>query len=420
MQWNPITTRRDFLRSGLALVGFGATVPAFVSRLAWAIGGPEDSAETAAARANLSEDRVLVIVQLAGGNDGLNTVIPFEDDVYHKSRPRLAIPANQVLRLKGSIGLHPAAAELKRLHDEGWLAIVQGVGYPNPNRSHFKSTDIWETASPDGRRHRGWLGRYFDNACSGCDPLPPESAIALTSEAPLSLQGDRFQPLAFDDPRALQWDAGRDPLLARAREKLSEPDAKPVDSELTYLRRVAVDATVSADRIRRAASGPSPVDYPRSAFAQALRTVARLVAAKMPARVYYVSLGGFDTHSDQKPRHERLLQTFSSTMRAFLKDLREIGHLDRVLVMTFSEFGRRVAENSAGGTDHGQAAPMFLFGSKLKPGLHGKASDLRKLSQGDVAFTTDFRQVYATVLEKWLRADSKAILGGSFTPLAVI
>ncbi|MBI1851013.1 MAG: DUF1501 domain-containing protein [Planctomycetes bacterium] len=415
-----IQTRREFLGTGLALIGFGATVPSFVDKLAWAIGSPDDAPLTAS-KPGVPEERVLVIVQLAGGNDGLNTVVPFEDDVYYKSRPRIAIAKKDVLRLDARVGLHPSAADLKRLFDDAKLAIVQGVGYPNPNRSHFTSTDIWETASPDGREHRGWIGRYFDCSCKGADPCPPENAIALSPTAPLALQGDRFQPIAFNDPQSLEWQGGRDPNLAAAHDALNKPGAaaSPHDP-LAFLERVAMDAQVSAEKIRRAAAGPSPVEYPRLPFAQALRGVARLVAANLPTRVYYVSLGGFDTHSDQKGRHERLLEGFGSAIRAFLADLEKTGHLDRVLVMTFSEFGRRVAENGAGGTDHGQAAPLFVFGKKIKPGLFGTHSDLRELREGDVPFTTDFRQVYATVLDGWLRADSKAILGATFSRLSFV
>lgn len=430
MSLGSITTRREFLHKGLTLVGFGATVPSFVSRLAWAIGKPEDVSLTAA-RPGVPDDRVLVIVQLAGGNDGLNTLIPFDDDVYHRSRPRLAVPSKTVVRLTDRVGLHPAAVDLKILHDEGLLSIVQGVGYPNPNRSHFRSTDIWESASPDGRVRQGWIGRYFDHACSGAAPGPPEKGIALTPELPLTLCGDRFRGVAFTDPRTLIWDDRRDRRLAEAHEALDRPPA-PKEKEAggppapgpslesperAFLERVSMDARLSADEIGRAARAASGVEYPRSSFAQVLRTVARLIASPLRTRVYYVSLTGFDTHSDQKARHDRLLRELAAAMRAFLGDLRKEGCLDRVAVMTFSEFGRRVAENSAGGTDHGEAAPLFLFGSKIKPGLHGSPPDLGKLNRGDVPFTIDFRRVYAAVLSQWLRADASAVLGSGFPPL---
>jgi uncharacterized protein (DUF1501 family) len=415
MTFDTPDTRREFLGKGLALLGFGATVPTFVSRLAWAMSPQSESSATSHA----ADERVLVVVQLAGGNDGLNTVIPFDDDEYHRARPTLAIPKKDVLRLDARVGLHPSALDLKRLHDAGRLAIVQGVGYPNPNRSHFTSTDVWETASPDGRQHRGWVGRYFDCACKGADPPPPESAIAIADSAPLALQGDRFQPVAFEDPRSLEWLGSKSPALSAAHDALDRASA-PAASPLAFLQRVALDAKASAETIRRAATGPSPVDYPRFPFAQALRGVARLIAAKLPTRVYYVSLGGFDTHSDQKGRHERLLESLGAALRSFVADLEKTGQLERVLVMTFSEFGRRVAENGSGGTDHGQAAPLFVLGKSIRPGVHGSAPDLRRLNEGDLAFTTDFRQVYATVLDGWLRADSKAILGGSFAHVSFL
>ncbi|MBI1852192.1 MAG: DUF1501 domain-containing protein [Planctomycetes bacterium] len=405
-------TRREFLTQGLTLVGFGATVPMFVNQLAWAIGSPLD-APLVQSRPGVSDERVLVIVQLAGGNDGPNTVVPFDDDVYRKRRPTIAVAKNEVLRLDSVVGLHPAAVDLKRLWDGGRMAIVQGVGYPNPNRSHFTSTDIWETASPNGRERRGWIGRYFDCACKGTDRLPPQSAITLTESEPLALQGDHFQPAAFEEPRSLEWKGGQNPLLQSAHEALDRWPT-PASRLAAFIQRVSMDAKISAEALRRVESRASAVEYPQSPFAQALRRVARMITANLPTRVYYVSLGGFDTHSDQRVRHAQLLEELGRTMRAFVSDLEITGHIDRVLVTTFSEFGRRVAENGAGGTDHGQAAPLFVFGKNIKPGLAGKHPDLQRIPDGDVAFTTDFREVYATILDKWLHADSKAILGASF------
>jgi len=406
------TTRRDFLSRSLTLLGASATVPVFLARTVRALG-----AQPSRSRGH----RVLVVVQLAGGNDGLNTVIPYTNDFYYKLRPRLALPAGSVHRLTSEIGLHSAADGLKTLFDDGLLAVVQGIGYPNPNRSHFKSMDVWHTASPDGRMHEGWIGRYFDNCCSGQDL---KLGLALTGEPPLAMQGREFMPVTFERPEALSMRASNDQTLGQAMDKLNRPAPRtPARSEntLDFLRRTSLEARVSADEIQRAArAGSSDAEFPSNELGQSLRTVARLIAADLPTRVYFVSLGGFDTHSGQAGRHERLMRDLGASLAAFTQALRKQGDLERTLVMTFSEFGRRVAENASGGTDHGQAAPMFLIGSRLAPGVHGQMPSLEQLDQGDLAFNLDFRRVYATILRHWLDADAERILGGPFTPLPLL
>lgn len=415
-------TRRQFVQKGLTVLSLTPTIPLFLDRTAWAIGDPADVKRVAG-----GDDRVLVVIQLAGGNDGLNTVIPAGHDVYQKSRPRLAVKPKDGLKLNDDLVLHPSAVGFKGLFDDGRMAIVQGVGYPNPNRSHFVSTDIWATASPDGRSRGGWLGRYFDSCCAGADPgkptaAEPDAAVAMTSEAPLALTGDKFLPVAFSNPNELTWRGGRFPVMNEAFEKLNtpaDPNAK-AENELSYLQRTAMDARLSAAEIQKAARGQPKVDYPRSRLADQLKTVARMIQAKLPTRVYYVSQGGFDTHSGQDNRHRRLLEELAGAVKAFVEDLKDQGNLDRVLTMTFSEFGRRVVENASGGTDHGEAAPMFLFGGPTVAGLHGAYPDLGKLHRGDLAYTTDFRCVYTDVLANWLEADPAKILGAKFKPLEVI
>ena len=416
-----LTTRREFLDKNLTLLAAGATVPAFLDRTAWALDDPKDVRQTRS-RPGVPEDRILVIVQLAGGNDGLNTVIPYGHNAYRRARPRLAIAGADVLKFDDDFGFHPAAKGLRQLYDDGLLSIVQGVGYPNPNRSHFRSTDIWATASPDGHKYDGWMGRYFDNTCRGSDPCPPEAAIALTSESPLTLRGDRFQPVSFTNPQALRWVGGRRPAMAEAFAALNQPDeaGPPPVTELDYLRRTALNARVSSAKIREANRGRSRADYASSPFARSLRTIARMIAAELPTRVYYAALGGFDTHAGQANRHRQLLTQLGDGLRAFLADLKAQGNLDRVVVMTFSEFGRRVAENGSGGTDHGEASSLFLLGTKVHAGLHGQHPDLERLNRGDLAFTTDFRRVYASVLTDWLGADATSILGQRFEPLKLI
>jgi uncharacterized protein (DUF1501 family) len=413
------TTRRQFLRQGLTLVGAGATVPGFIDQTALALAGP-DGARAVKSQPGVPDDRILVVVQMAGGNDGLNTVIPFGHDIYRKSRPKLAIPADEVLRINDDLGFHPQAAGLKSLYDDGLLAVVQGVGYPNANRSHFKSTDIWETASPEGRMHTGWIGRYFDHECAGSDPCPPQRGVALKAEAPLAMQGEAFRGVTFTNPQSLQWRRERQEVMFDAFKKLGAPESNAPMTELAYLRRTALDARLSATEIRAASRGEAQVNYPQFPFAQALRNVGRMIASEMPTRIYYVSMGGFDTHSGQTPRHRQLMTQLAGSLRAFISDLADQGNLDRVVVMTFSEFGRRVTENASGGTDHGEAAPMFLIGTKVAAGVHGTHPDLENLHRGDLAFNLDFRRVYASVLGDWLEADAGKLLGRKFDPLKLI
>ncbi|MBW7905740.1 MAG: DUF1501 domain-containing protein [Phycisphaerae bacterium] len=418
------TTRREFLGGSLTLLSTAATLPVFLGRTVQALAGEEPAGGARGSHP------ILVVVQLAGGNDGLNTVIPYEMDGYYRSRPRLAIPARQVLKLEKGVGLHPSAEALKELFDEGKLAIIQGVGYPNPNRSHFTSMDIWHLADPDQRAKQGWLGRYFDACCNGSDPEPIDS-IALLGEAPLALQGRKFMPLAFENTDALAWGAGRrDQAAAAAFRRLNNIDGNVPESEKVladYLQRAALKAQVGADNIRSAAGASSAGRRARrggagggGALGQQLQLVARLIQADLPTRVYYVSMGGFDTHTNQAGRHQQLLAQFGEAVQGFLDTLEEHKLQERVLLMTFSEFGRRVQENASGGTDHGEAAPMFLFGSKVIGGVHEKHPSLDRLHRGDLAYGVDFRRVYATVLRDWMKADAREVLGSNQMPLKLL
>lgn len=421
------STRRSFLTRGLTLVGAGVTVPAFIERSAAALAAP---AGTRAARGG-GDQRVLVVVQLAGGNDGLNTVVPTTNDLYFKRRPTLAIAKGQALKLTDDAGLHPSLKGLKALYDAGSLAVVQGVGYPNPNRSHFQSTDIWSTASPDGKLHTGWIGRYFDAQCKGQDPPNPKAGVSLTAEMPLAMLGQKFAPVAFQKPESLSWNEGKKRPIRRgmvgdnpqqaAFERLNQPERKGRGevSELDYLQRTALDARISAADIQTAARGSAAVNYPNTPLASSLRTVARMIAANMPTRIYYLQQGGFDTHTGQQNRHPQLLSQLGDAIKAFCDDLRASKQFDRVTLMTFSEFGRRVEENASGGTDHGTAAPLFIAGGQVKAGILGAAPSLEKLDAGDLIYTTDFRGVYASMLKDWLGADAGKLLGGQFSPLPI-
>jgi uncharacterized protein (DUF1501 family) len=409
-------SRRQFVHQGLGMIGLGLTAPGFLTRTVWAMGGPDAPVKDTA------NDRVLVVLQLAGGNDGLNTIVPYRNDAYYKARPALSVKPKDVLTIDDNFGFHPAAAGLKQLYDEGLLAVVQGVGYPNPNRSHFVSTDIWESADPKQRSHTGWVGRYLDNQCRGADPPDPKLAIAIRQEAPLSLQGEVFSPLTFTDPNRLKWEAhwsngGAEDVFGRLIDERPAQDdgAEGVIDPAEYLRRVAMDARVSGETIRRAVFGEGGRRRGRpSRFGldAALTIVARLIAADLPTRVYYVSLSGFDTHANQAGRHQQLLGQLGRGLTVFMDELKSKQLLDRVVLMTFSEFGRRVKENASGGTDHGAAAPMFLVGRHVEAGVHGRHPSLQKLDKGDLIYTTDFRSVYADVLGNWLGADARAIVGG--------
>ncbi|GMU36015.1 MAG: DUF1501 domain-containing protein [Phycisphaerae bacterium] len=421
-------TRREFVR-GLGLVGLSSTVPGFLTRTARAMA---DDSGGRRRRADAQQDkalpgpvdaRVLVVLQLAGGNDGLNTIIPVRNDVYYRMRRKLAVPARQALKLTDEFGLHPAAKGLKELYDDGLLGVIHGVGYPNPNRSHFVSTDIWETADPNQRTFTGWVGRYFDSCCAGADPPDPKLGIALTKEAPLTMTGAKFSPVSFVSPDQLQFqphhtNKGAREVFSHLNDEPHAPAQGKTLRTLDFLRREAFDARMNVDDIREAA-GRGGVG-PRASLSAHLTMVANMIAAGLPTRVYYVSLTGFDTHSGQEGRHQGLLAQLGDGLSAFYKALKSTGHQDRVLVMTFSEFGRRVEENASGGTDHGAAAPMLLVGPSIKPGLLGRHPSLSDLDAGDLKHTTDFRAVYATVLENWLGVDAGKLIPGASATLGLL
>jgi len=422
----PAFSRRIFLQQGVTLASLAATVPSFIQRSAFGMMLPVGS--MVSSQAGVPEDRVLVIVQLAGGNDGLNTVIPFGDPDYYRARPTLAVAApdrggNQAaLRVDGAdgVGLHPALADFKDLMDDGAATIVQGVGYPNPNRSHFASTDIWETADLAGRGN-GWIGRYFDCTCNGT-PIP-EGAVSIGRTAPQTLIGDVQKPVSFESADLFRWlgedlhGAMADPYQRITRAGALDDDG---ESQAAFLMRTALDAQVSSERIRAAVAKRPLVQYPRGNLARQLQVIGAMIRDGMGTRVYYASLGGFDTHAGQAGQHQNLLRQFAGAMRAFQADLKAQGNAGRVLTMAFSEFGRRVQQNGSAGTDHGTAAPMMLMGEMLRPGLLGTHPSLQDLDRGDLKFNVDFRSVYASILEDWMGAPSEKILGGRFRKAQLI
>lgn len=365
---------------------------------------------------NSRSGKILVIVQLSGGNDGLNTVIPYRNDIYYQQRPTLAIPKNEVLQVSDQLGLNPVLSPLQSLYDEGLLSIVNNVGYPNPDRSHFRSMDIWHTASEsDEYLSTGWLGRYLDSSCQGCQAA--HHALEVDDELSLALKGQQKKGFAMSNPEQLKRQTNN-PLLKH----LAGQDHHDNEENVAYLYKILADTYSSADYLsEKAKTYRSQVSYPVSAFGKRLKQVAELISADTDTRIYYVSLSGFDTHVNQKNQQERLLKQYAEGMKAFVKDLKQNKLLDDTLIMTFSEFGRRVKQNASRGTDHGTANNLFLMGGKLKkPGFYNEGPDLSTLDKGDLVYKVDFRDVYATILDNWLEGSSQQILNKSFRGLNFI
>ncbi len=415
-------TRREFVTKGLTMVAIGVTAPSFITRTALAMSNPWDLAQLTS-RPGVPDDHILVVVQLGGGNDGLNTVVPLGNDAYYRARPTLAVPQKDVIRVADGLGLHPSLAPVKALFDQGAMALIQGVGYPNPSRSHFKSMEIWHTADPEGRVVRyGWIGRYFDSKCPTCEL--PTVGVNVGPTMPLAMQAESGMGVSLENPDAFQWMSTFNGLGPKEELELFQLLNAPAPNEpgtIDFLRHTAMNAYVSSEKVRGAVSSyKGGVAYPNHQFGYHMKLIAQLIAGKLPTKVYYANMSGFDTHAAQKGAHERLLQQFAEGVAAFYKDLEAQGNADRVVTLAFSEFGRRVAENASGGTDHGTAAPMFVFGKALKGGLYGTYPSLTDLDQGDLKHAVDFRSVYATVLDKWLGADTTKILGSDFQRLPFI
>ena len=420
-------SRRVFLQQGVTLASLVSTIPWFLQHSA--LGVLAQQSTRTGSTPGVPEERVLVVVQLAGGNDGLNTVVPYGDDAYYRARPALGLASpsrtgsNPVLIADSAagMGLHPNLEGFKALLDDGRLSIVQGVGYPNPNRSHFASMDIWHTARTDAKG-AGWIGRYVDCTCSGTPD--PEGVISIGRTAPLALIGARSTPVSFENAQLFRWmGADVDPSLESTYEQLTragEIDGVTPGSQQAFLMRTALDAQLSSDRIRNALRTSPLVRYPATPIARQLQAIGAMIRADMRTRVYYASIGGFDTHAGQANTHAQLMRGVGDALKAFQDDLVAQGNDTRVLTMVFSEFGRRVRQNASGGTDHGTAAPMFLIGPMVRSGLVGTHPSLTDLDQGDLKFMTDFRGVYASVLEDWMRAPSAKVLGGNYPKAKVL
>jgi uncharacterized protein (DUF1501 family) len=411
-------TRRDFVKSGVALVTLGTAhnmLPA-VFKGAFAIRASDADATTVD-----PSPKTLVIVQLAGGNDGMNTLVPLHDPAYAKLRPSLMVPTDQLVALNEDFGLHPKLAALKPLWDSKQLAIVHGVGYPQPNFSHFQSMLIWQHGGSSAAAGDGWLGSYLAKLESEeHDPLhgfnvdryvAPE---LYSPQAPVVSAIDAadygFQKLAPDQAETQR----RQTALLKLYDQF--PKNMPYAA---LLETTANDAVASSQTLHDAVAKHTPaIPYPQTSIASALMLVSQVVASGAKLRVAHVTLGGFDTHSSQINEHEKLLGELGDALSAFYADLASYGKDHDVLTMTWSEFGRRAAENASEGTDHGTAAPMFLLGGNINGGLYGNPVSLTDLDSGNLKFTTDFRSVYATVLGRWIGVPADDVLGAHFDPIA--
>jgi len=367
--------------------------------------------------AGMSEAKVLVVIQFSGGNDGLNTIIPVRNDIYYRERPLLAIAKDKALSLDSEAGLHPSLTHLKTLYDEGNLAVLNNVGYPNPDRSHFRSMDIWQTASnSDEYLNSGWLGRYLDAQCAGCSK--PTQVLEMDDMLSLALSGDQMKAIALRDPKRL-YDTSQDPFF---KEILEAGSRQQTEDPASYLYKVMSETLSGADYIfQQSKLRPSVTDYPNSEIGKNLKTIASLISSDINTRVYYISLGSFDTHVGQQAKQEKLFNDLNDAIKPFTDDLKANHRFEDVLIMSFSEFGRRVAENGSGGTDHGTANNMFLISGGLKnKGILNEMPDLSNLTDGDLNQHIDFKRVYATVLKKWLQADDNKILGKQYEYLNFI
>jgi uncharacterized protein (DUF1501 family) len=407
-------SRRQFLTrtlQGSSLLALGSVVPEFLANTARA--------------AEKGKDTVLVVIEMTGGNDGLNTVIPYADDLYHKYRPTLGYKKDQVVRLNDHLGLNPGMRSFQQMWGQGQLAVVQGVGYPNPDRSHFESMDIWQTADPRRAIQNGWLGRSV-NELQGQGGFVPILHVG-SSRQPLAITGTPGGAVSINDRQNFKLQLGGGTVnQQKARRKLLEELAAPDgngDDILQFVRLRQLRTMTSVERLNELLAkqdlrqnvfyGEGGAYGPNSLPMQ-LQLVANLIISGFGTRIFYVSIDGFDTHARQADPHRKLLGQLADGISNLFNALKNGGHDKRVLVMTFSEFGRRVQENGSNGTDHGAASCLFVAGPALKGGIVGEHPSLKELDSGDLKYSIDFRRIYATLLDNWLHCDSKAVLGAKF------
>lgn len=403
-------SRRSFLRAGFYGMGVSVGLPSLLQHVslaqaAKALGGDEKHPE-----------RILVVLELAGGNDGLNTVVPYAQDAYYQARPKLAIKQNEVLKLNDEFGFHPACTGLESLFKDGKMAVVHGCGYPNPNLSHFTAMEWWHTAVPHGSDEYGWLGRFADRY----QPEPIDNYIVnIASRQSFAVNSGVHSPVVFNVPEKF----GR--IGTAEQQKVFDVfgEIEPTkNSALDFVNRVSRTATSGASMVRNAcAEYKTLVDYGSdNDLTLDLKKVSAMIDADLPTRIYYVSMGGFDTHAAQTASHNLLMIYMADAIRGFLEDIERIGRADDVAMMVFTEFGRRVGENASGGTDHGTATPMYVLGNHVKGGFYGEHPSLTDLDDGNLKMTTDFRSVYGTMLKEWMGYDGiQETLKGDYPTLGI-
>ena len=400
-----IINRKKFLTLS-ALASGSVLIPDFLKHLRAGISPVADPG-----------NKVLVVLQLSGGNDGLNTFIPFRNDLYYKLRPTLGYPESSVLKISDEMALNPAMDSMRRLYDQGDLCIINSIGYPNPDHSHFRSMDIWNTASAsDEYISTGWLGRYLDSHCQPCNHN--HHAIEVDDTLSTSLKGEFAKGLAISKPERLLR-VTQDPFIKKLAE---HPSVQTGNSAKSYLYKTLVETSSSVSYIyKQSKIYQSQEAYPANSFGNNLKLIAELICSGSETTVYYLSFTGFDTHAKQKPVHERLLKTFSDGLQVFISDLKKNNRYNDTLILAFSEFGRRAQQNGSNGTDHGEGNNLILAGGELKQkGFYNASPDLSDLAMDNVKFKVDFRSVYSTVLENWLKADAGKIIGSNFPKLNFI
>lgn len=405
-------SRRDFLRAGMFGVGVSAGLPTLLQQVSLA-----QTARTLAGGAEKHPERILIVLELSGGNDGLHTVVPYANDDYYKARPRIAINKQRVLKIDEQFGFHPSCLGLHELYHDGKMAIVHGCGYPNPNLSHFTAMEWWHTATPHGSDKYGWVGRFAD----AYQPEPVESYLVnISAKQSLAINSATHSPVTFKDPRTFRR------FGTQAQQKVFDafgeiyPTTNP---SLGFLNTVAKTATSGAATVRGAcAEYKTVVEYGSdNELTLDLKKVAAMIKAGLPTRIFYVSLGGFDHHAAQDQLAQLLYIYWCDALRGFFEDINRIGRGDDVAMMVFTEFGRRVNDNASGGTDHGTATPIYILGNPVKGGLYGKFPSLTDLDNGNLRMTCDFRSVYATMMHGWMGLeDTNTILKGDYPPVAGI